>query len=356
MSDTITEAILGAWDDDEEKAPDQESPEVAEPVETTPEDAEDQDEDVSGDEVEETEEEEEEVSTEPGEEVEEEEAPEEDEEEEPSGEEGEPVTAVSDDPVVQAFLARHNNDVELALKAAANQNQLLGRQGYELGQLRSRVSELEAEIEQANAFRQPGTFVSPEQAEWLEEAVASENPVAYIQGAVEAQEFDLARAVLERGEFTSFQAVRLAQVIDAAEGRTVQAAEPNLEGPLDHQALFSVLQQWYPDMPQFSAEMTSTLAALGDEHPLAALARSQDPAEAAQGIIGLYEIARAKTATVASSREAVKTKSRQAAEDVRRQAQVSSAEATNPPTQTPRTREVMPGLTFEALEAEFDAE
>jgi hypothetical protein len=86
------------------------------------------------------------------------------------------------------------------------------------------------------------------------------------------------------------------------------------------------------------------------------MARSQDPEEAAQGIIGLYEIARAKTATVTSSRDAVKKKSREAAEDVRRQAQVTSAEATNPPSQTPRTRQLMPGLTMESLEAEFDAE
>lgn len=356
MSDTITEAILGAWDEDEPKASDEESPEVAEPVETTPDEDEDQDDVVLGDEVDEDEKTPDEegevvVVEEPGEEAVEDEEPE--DEEEPSGEEGQPE---SEDPVVAAFLARHGGDVDSALKAAANQHQLFGRQAYELGQHRQRIAELEAAAEQAAAFRQPGVFVTAEQQQWLEEAVSSENPIAYIQGAVEEQEFDLARAVLEQGEFSSYQAVRLAQVIDAAEGRTVQAAEPNLEGPLDHQALFSVLQQWYPDLPKFSAEMTSTIAALGDEHPLVALARSQDPEEAAQGIIGVYEIARAKSTTVASSREAVKQKSRQAAEDVRRKAQVSSAGATNPPTQTTRSRQVMPGLTMESLEAEFDAE
>jgi hypothetical protein len=365
VSNQITEQILGAWDDDESEASAEESPEVAEPVATTSEGEEDLVEAVAGD-VTEDEDEEEEPKTpdeegevlveEPGEEAEEEEeeAPEE-EEAEPSGDEE--VSAFhSDDPEVQALLARHNGDVEATLKAAANQRRLFGRQGQELGQAREHISRLEGELAQAALFRQGGAFITAEQQAWVEEAAGSENPLSYIQAAVEAEEYDLARAVLEQAEITPLQAMRLAQGIDMAQGRSTAALQPEQQQVLDHQALFTVLTDFYPDMPQFSEEMTATLARLGEDHPLASLARSHDPEEAAQGIIGLYEIARAKTATVTSTREQVKTKSRQAGDAARRSAQVSSAQATNAQAQTPRTRPIMPGLTLEALEAEFDAE
>ena len=102
--------------------------------------------------------------------------------------------------------------------------------------------------------------------------------------------------------------------------------------------------------------MVSTMSALGETHPLVALARSQDPGEAAQGIIGIYEIARAKTATVTSTREQVKQSQRAGAEAARSKAQVSSSAASPQRAARPRSDQLMPGLTLAALEAEFDAE
>ena len=102
--------------------------------------------------------------------------------------------------------------------------------------------------------------------------------------------------------------------------------------------------------------MVSTIAAMGPNHPLAVQARSADPVEAGNALIAVYEIARAKTATVSQTREDVKTKQRSAADAVRRAGQVSSSQATNAQAQTPRTRQLMPGLTLEALDAEFDTE
>jgi hypothetical protein len=355
VGNTITDSILGAWDE-EEQAPAQES-EGAEPDATTPA-AEVQDE-APSDDIEETpatEEEEvseEEVSEEPGEEVEEEEPSEEEEPEEVSEEETPSAEFTSDDPDVLAYLARHGNDPEAALKAAASQEKILGRQGRELGQLRARVEELEAEAEQAALFS-TGRVLSAEQQAWVEEAVGSENALPYIQLAIQEGEFDLARAVLEQGEFSTAQVVRLSQGIDAAEGRSMQQEIP--VGQIDHQRLFAILQEHYPDMPQYEAEMTATLASLGDDHPVSIAAHSHDPGEAAQGIISLYEIARAKKTTVASAREEVKTKNRQAADDVRRQAQVMSAQATRNQAQAPRSKQLMPGLTLDALEAEFNTE
>jgi hypothetical protein len=350
---SITEQILGAWDDEQD--PDEESPETTEPVATTSEaDTEGQDEVVSGGEDEETVEEE--VSEEPGEEEPEEEPSEEEEpEEEPSGDEEAPTAAAfsSDDPAVQAFLARHDNDVETALREAAKFESVLGRQGRELGQLRDRNAELEKQLEQATLFASGATWLNAEQQEWVEEAVASENPVGYIQVAVQAGEFELARAVLDGSELPPAQAVRLAQTIDRAETLAAPAEEPS---PLAHDVLMEVLVEHYPDMPKFESEMVSTLNQLGPDHPLALLAYSQEPGQAAQGIIGLYEIARAKTATVSSTREQVKKKSQEAADAVRSAAQVSSSQASPQRVQAARTRQLMPGLTLEALEAEFEAE
>jgi hypothetical protein len=362
VGNTITDAILGAWDEEEE-APTAES-EGTEPDATTPDGDEVRDEVPSGDvDVDETEPEEEEEPAEEEEQdevvvpdEEEEPAPEpvEEEEEEPSGDE-EPSTTETGDPETQAFVDRYGG-VEAALRRGAFLERTVGRQGQELGQLRAQVAELSAQLEQAELFSHTSHFVSPEQAQWLEEAVGSEQPAAYIQSAVEAGEFDLARAVLEQGEFPTAQVVRLSRAIDVAESRAAPQ-EPSIEElPLDHGALMNVLVQHYPEMPKFEAEMVSTLQGLGYDHPLAALSRSSDPGEAAQGIIGLYEIARAKTATVASTRDGVKKKSRQAADDARRSAVVSSAQATPSQTQSPRQKPLMPGLTWEALEAEFDTE
>lgn len=352
---SITDQILGAWDDEE--APAESAADVVEP-DTTPETEEVQDEATPAAEEEEEEEVsavvDEEETPEPGEEVEEEEgASEEEEAEEPSGDEEEPATATFEDPEIQAYLARHGDDVEAALRAAVHQSRRFGLQGRELGQLRQQVADLEAQIDQAQMFSQGASFLSPEQAQWVEEAVGSDNAIPYIQSAVEAGEFDLARAVLDQGEFTAAQVVRLSQGIDVAQGRAMQQGAVEYQ-PLDHGALMGVLVDHYPDMPQFEADMVSTLQTLGPDHPLAALAQSQDPAEAAQGIIGLYEIARAKTATVESTRAGVKTKRREAADAARRDAQVSSAQATPSQAQTPRRGSVMPGLTLEALEAEFE--
>ena len=345
-SEKMTELIMGAWDE----VTGESSPEETQPEDTHAEEAED--EVSSGEEVEEAEEE---VSVEEGEEVEEVEEPSEEEEpeEEPSADEEEPVTASfsSDDPDVQAFLTRHG-DVEAALKAGSRFETVLGRQGRELGQLRERVAQQEAELEQARLFGQQTGYMSAEEQEWIEEAISSEQPLAYIQSAMNEGQFGLARAVLDQGEFPTGQAIRLSQAIDRAEGQQAPVEEP---AAVPVGELLEILEQHFPDMPKFENEMTSTLRSLDEEHPIAALAYSQDPQQAAQGIIALYEIARAKTATVSSTRDEVKKRSRDAAAAVRKNAVVSSGQATPSKAQAARQQQrLMPGLTLEALDAEFD--
>ena len=358
-ADEMTKVILSAWDEIEGGTPDEDSSVTTEPVATTLDSDEDRDEVAADEQVDEQPTSDDEAAEvlvpSPGEEDEEEEPSEEEaeEEDEPSGDEEAPTASAfdSDDPQVRAFLAQHGNDVETALREAAKFANVLGRQGRELGQLRQRNEQLESEIEQIRAFQQTGTFMSEEQREWVEEAVGSGNPLAYIQSAVNEGEFDLARSVLEQGEFSTVQALKLAQAIDRAE----EGASPVEQvPPLQHEVLLGVLAEHYPDMPKFEAEMITTMQALGPDHALVMLAHSQDPGQAAQGIIGLYEIARAKTATVTSTREQVRQKSRAAADAVRDKAVVSSGAASPPKAQVARSTTLMPGLTLESLEAEFD--
>jgi hypothetical protein len=174
----ITDAILGAWEEEDEREGLSES-EGTEPVGTTLDaDAEDQDEvpsDTPDDDEEHdrTPDEEQEVVVALGEETEDEESDEEREEEEPSGDEEEPTALVTDDPETQAFLARHDGDTDAALRDGARLFRTVGRQGQELGALRAQVSQLEAQLEQATLFQQQTGYLSEEQQAWIEEAAGS---------------------------------------------------------------------------------------------------------------------------------------------------------------------------------------
>lgn len=74
------------------------------------------------------------------------------------------AAASTDDPELVAFLAKYNGDTDAALKAAANQAALLGRQGQELGEKRAledKVTKLEGMVEVLTASRQAESAVSP---------------------------------------------------------------------------------------------------------------------------------------------------------------------------------------------------
>ena len=294
---------------------------------------------------------------EPGEETEEEEEPEEpeeDAEEEATGDTEElPASAfTSDDPEILAYLARYDNNPESALKAAVELQRVLGRQGRENGQLKQRVQELEAQIVQARAFTQSPLLLNEQQRAWVEEANGSGQQAVYVQQAIEAGEYDLARAVVEEWATEQpYQALRAGQMIDQAE---YFASQPVDEGPAyNPNELLQILTEHFPEMPRYEAQMVTVLANLGEGHPLVAAARSSDPEQAARGIIGIYEVARASSASVKSARDGVKKRTRESAQAVRDQAVVSSGEASPAATQTPRPVQIAPGLTLEALDAEW---
>ena len=306
-------------------------------------------------------EEEEEVVEEPAEEPEVEEG-EPAEEEEPAEEDTEPgelesepvsLTLSTDDAEVLALLGRYENDPVRALKAYGELQRAFSRQGRDKNALGQRIEELEGQLAQAQMFTQQPSFLTEEQQAWVEEAVNSGSQQAYIRQAVEAGEFNLARAVVEQWSTEApYPALRAGQMVDQIEQQWFQAQQP--AESFDHSELLQILSEHYPELPRYEQEMVQTISALGEGHPLVVAARSGSPEEAARGIIGLYEIARAKTTTVATTKETVKRKQKEAGATARKNAVVSSAESSPAATQAPRPTQIAPGLTWEQYMEELD--
>lgn len=315
-------------------------------IEPTPEDV-----PVEGDapEEEDTEEEtpdeqEEEVDEDDGEEESEEEAAEEESE-------GTEVGAERDIDV-QAFLAKYGGDVDEALRGASALYHLVNRQGQEKNAALARAEELEAQLQRLQAFSSSTIPLTEEQREWAEEASNSGNPAGYVQLAVDAAEYDLARAVCEQwAREDPFNAGRVGQQIDSIEQQAyaVAAQQPVFELP----KMLDAAREQFPDMPSYWGQMTRLIGQLGDSHHLVVAARSPDVNEAARGIVGLYDYAKATSVNVREAKDEVRATRRQAGVDERKRAQVTSASTSPSQAQTPRRSEIMPGLTLEELEAEF---
>jgi len=300
--------------------------------------------------------------TEPEEEEEQEEEPEEEEEEEEEedlvgDEQPEEEVAAFEDPAIQSFLAKYGGDVEKALRGAVELSVVLGRQGSEKSAALARVQELEQELQQLQALSGlEETYLTEEQNQWVEEAIASQNPRGYVHSAMQAGEYDLARAVLrEWSRESPYEAMRAGQFVDQAQQQAMQQYQQPVEEPIDQGLLLNLLAQNYPDMTGYWGQMETMLHQLGPDHPTVIDARGNDVERSARAIINLYEIARASTASVQSAKDEIKQKRRRAATDARNGAVVSSGAASRT-TETPR-RSIMvtPGLTLEQLDAEFEA-
>lgn len=349
----ITEQLLGAWDELEPKAEEEEQPseEIEEPAES---ESEEPSEEEGAEEEEEGAESDEAEAEEPDEDKP-------DEDGETEEEKQEILAFASEDPEVQALLAKYQGDPERALKAQVQLQLALGRQGQEKAVLARKVEELERTIRQAQAFSGSGVILTEEQRAWVDEAASSGQPAAYAKQAVEVGEFDLARAVCaEWAREHPFEAMRTATAIDAAEQHFMGdvAASENGNGSTQPGEITGVvinaLADEFPDMRNYEGEMVSTLTSLGETHPLVIDARSGDPDAAVRGILGIYEIARAKTATVSQARNDVKRKRREDADGARGRAVVSSAHSSPSPGETPRSARLGPGLTLAQLDEEWD--
>ena len=290
---------------------------------------------------------------EPAEDEDEEEGEDESEEE---GDESEPEAedvVAEGDPEVQAFLSKYGNDPQKALKGAAELSRLLGRQGRDLSRAQTENEQLRAALMESQAVHAGlGMPLNEQQREWVEGAAASPNPAAFVQQAVNEGEFDLARAVCREWAVASpYDALQVGQWVNARQDEMYRAANQAPQATTDQ--IIAALDEAMPEMRPFYGQMTHVIAQLGDGHPLVQQSRSPDAEEAMAGMIGLYEIARASTATIEGAQDEAKKKRRREADDERARGQVSSA--TNSPShaETPRARVLMPGLTQEALDTEF---
>jgi hypothetical protein len=340
----VTAQILGAWDEVQE----QDAPAAVaeeEPVEEEP---------VEGAE-EETPAEEEEAEDAPADEDEESAENEGDDEEEVTAEEMVEIV-LSKDPMFRAWLDRYQGDPQKALEGAFQLEKVLGRQGQEKAVLTRRVQELETALRDAASYQEGPSILSPEQRDWVAEALESGSPASYVREAVRAGEFGLARAVTSMwGQEQPFDALRAAQAVDQAEAQAHQAAQQvDVSEPVNVATMLDVLVEHFPDMPQYEAEMVQTMNRLGPNHHSVLEARSGDPETAARGIINLYEIARATSATLAKTKQELRNGSREEAASKRKKAVVSSAEASPSSSEAPRSQRLGPGLTLAALEEEWE--
>ena len=252
---------------------------------------------------------------------------------------------------MQAFLAKYSGDVDAALKGAADLYRVVGKQGAEKGKLAERVEQLEAELANARAFAPQGdySYMNDEQRQWIATALESGNPAGYVGQAMQAGEFDLARAVVrEWAREDPYSALRAGEYIDQAENEIVNYVEP-----IDLGRLLDALKVEIPDLPNYSGQMAQVLKTLGDNHPDVLDARSDDIGTAARGIVRIYELARASSATVRSARAEVQARQRQSGADAKQKAVVSSSSASPSNGETPRSVRIGPGLTLEQLDAEF---
>jgi hypothetical protein len=354
-AEEVTEQILGAWDEIVgAETPSNE--EANEPEDEQPLEPEDDEalEPGSDDGAAEQEEEEE-----PSDEEAEETVPSEDEEGEPDEEpEIEGTEFATEDPEIKAFLSKFQGDPEKALRYGLQSQQALSRLNEEKRALAARAQELETQLAQAKAFESGGTILGEEQRAWVGEALESGNPIAYVREAVKAGEFDLARGVCAAwGDHAPYEALRAAQLIDYAEASALEPQEQAtaIPQPLDRGELLRVLTDHFPDLPAFAPQMQETIDRLGETHPLVVEARSDDPEQAVRGVVGIYEIARASQRATADAREEIKTGARDKARSAQKRAVVASSGASPSPGETPKPRNLGPGLTLEALDAEWAA-
>lgn len=290
---------------------------------------------------------------------EEEEPEDEDEETTPEEEEEEDVAARSiegfdlDDPEVIAYLAQYQDDPVKALRAAAELRRAFGRQGTELATARQKAQALENQMAQARLL-QGGAPLSQEQVEWAEGAASSASPGAYVQQAISAGEFDLARAVCTYwAQADPFNAGRAGQLIDGVEQQMIQQTQ---QGPSEAptEVILDALYTNVPGMREWEPQMVTVFQNLGPQHHLVQEARSNNIDVAMRALIQIFDIAKASTANVEETKTEIKKKARARADRAKAGAAVTSAaNAPSTPAETPRDQTIMPGLTFGDLENAF---
>jgi len=341
--------LLDGWDEEAEQG----GPPIEVPQPRLAEEppAEEQEEEVDAEE-EESEEDEDRDQEETAEEADGEEA--EDEE----GDEDDALVSASfetDDPDVRAFLAQYGDDPLKALQAAAHLRRAFDRQGTDLGQARQRLEELEAQAARARMLG-GGAPLSEEQHQWAEAAAGTSNPGGYVQQAIDAGEFDLARAVCSYwGRESPYEAARAGMVVDQIESQRHQQTQAPVEAPTED--IIEALKQNVPGFREWEPQIVKVFQNLGPGHHLVQEARSNNVDVAMRALMNLYEIAQASSASVQEQRDEIRQRTRKESASAKAKAAVSSgANSTSTSKETPRQIQILPGLTLEDLDTEFAAQ
>lgn len=291
-----------------------------------------------------------------------------DEPEEAEGEEAETEDADAEEaeqpegelaPEVQAYLDRHNGDIGKALKTMVEAQAMLQRRNTEYGEQGRRIAQLEAELAQSQAFAAQQQSLTTEQTDWVSAAVESDQPIAFVQQAVAAGEYELARAVCDAwgSEGDAYAALRTRQQVDAAEAYAYQAQEAaQPPATMPREELMSLITQQIPDFPEYEGDMVEIVNQLGRQHPMVIAANSADPAEAAAGMVDLYRVAQTRKIRVAEARTQIADEQREKKVAEKKRGRVSSAASRSSTNETPRPKQIMPGLNIEELDAAFAAE
>jgi hypothetical protein len=343
----VAESLLQGWDDEDEQVVDVPQPTLseAEPEEQPEEEVE------AGPEPDEGEE-----TPQPAEPEEGEEQAGEDEDEGDAAEEEEGVEALAldgfdvSDVEILAYLAQYQNDPVKALRAAAELRRAFGRQGTDLAAVRQRNQALEQQMVQARMLS-GGVALSQEQHEWAEGAAATPNPGSYIEQALGAGQFDLARAVCTYwAREDPFNAGRAGQWIDSVE---YQSSVPQpVEAPTEE--IVDALKAKVPGFAEWEPQMVAVFQNLGPTHHLVQEAQSANVDVSMRALLSIFEIAQASSASVEERRGEIKKRARAESTSAKAAAAVtSSANAPSTPSETSRDVEIMPGLTLGDLETEF---
>jgi hypothetical protein len=340
---SVAESLIQGWDDDE----DQGVTEVAQPTvsEAEPEE---------GAEVEAPEPEQGEEPVAQPEEGEEEAGEDGDEEDAVEEEEGVEALALDgfdvSDAEILAYLAQYQNDPVKALRAATELRRAFGRQGTDLAAVRQRNQLLEHQMAQARMLS-GGVALSQEQHEWAEGAAASTNPGGFIEQAMNAGQFDLARAVCTYwAREDPFNASRAGQWVDSVEYQ--QSVPQAVEAPTED--IVDALKAKVPGFADWEPQMVAVFQNLGPSHHLVQEAQSNNVDVSMRALLSIFEIAQASSASVEEQRTEIKKRARAESTSAKAAAAVtSSTNAPSTPTETSRDVQIMPGLTLGDLETEF---
>jgi hypothetical protein len=220
--------------------------------------------------------------------------------------EPEPEAETPADPRVQSYLDKYGGDTQKALAAAVEAQELIGRQGGEVGELRKTVAELQQRFDEQQT-QEPTLQIDQRTVDWFDEQI-EENPqgaaIYALQNDPSGQLYDRAMDAWFEMPGQARRAADFQQRLQAAQLKT-EFSEMLAERttPFEEQATKAALadtwssgRQQFPDLNEHKDQI---IQAAQENPELAEKLVSSDPEERGKGLRGLYFIARGmQTATV----------------------------------------------------------